>query len=118
MNEINDDPRPIFNVLDSEKAEQVAFDSRIARAADKAATQVDFETIAMFRRRGLPLPPRLAKLATQTDYDFKGGAPIPLAKSATPPKTVKELRKADTGRNYTPTYSVRYEQDLVARGVK
>lgn len=65
------DNRPIFSVLDSEREESESLDNRIARAADKAARRVDFDTIRMFRERGLPLPPRLAKIASTTDYDFK-----------------------------------------------
>lgn len=38
-------------------------DDYLIRAADRAARHVDFETIGLFRKYGIPLPLRLTKLA-------------------------------------------------------
>lgn len=63
-----------MEVLDLENEDQARFDSRVVAAADRAARQVDFETIAMYEKAKLPLPARQARLAKQAvdrpDWDF------------------------------------------------
>jgi hypothetical protein len=62
MNKDNE-TREIFDILNQERAERVRYESGIVAAAERAAVDVDFETIGMFRRAGIPLPARLQKLA-------------------------------------------------------
>lgn len=59
----NKDNRKFFDIVNNEKAEQDAYTGRIASAADRAAREVDYETIAMFNKHRLPLPNRLARIA-------------------------------------------------------
>lgn len=55
------DNRPCFHATNLEQASMNIADTRIARAADKAAMSVDAETIDLFRKYDIKLPARLAK---------------------------------------------------------
>jgi len=59
----NKDNRDMFDLINKEKAEQDVYEGRIARAADRAAKGVDYQTILLFTKYGKRLPARLARIA-------------------------------------------------------
>lgn len=59
--------REAFYILDQESYEQLKHDQRLMSAADRAAQEVDFETIGMFMKASLPLPARLKKILDKSN---------------------------------------------------
>lgn len=51
-----------MEILDLERDDQERFESRIAEAAEKASVSVDYETIGMYLKHNIKLPPRLQKI--------------------------------------------------------
>jgi hypothetical protein len=65
------EPRPGFRALDIEGDEQRLFEAGIGLAADRLQSAVDRESIALFNRHGVSLPPRLRVIAEEkTRYGY------------------------------------------------
>lgn len=113
MNEAKE-TRRIFDVLDKGSASEWMYMKDIRDAADRYALDADLDTVAMYWERGLPLTPRLQKLARAYGHTDWSKRAAELRKRSEPKQgnSIAALKRTLSTGNYKPTYSARYEDHM------
>lgn len=64
--------RTMRELYDLEREDDDRLNSKITRAVDKACESVDYQTIHMLLKRGLPLPERLHRIYKRYEFSVTG----------------------------------------------